>query len=99
MKTSAKDIEKLLHAVAQSDLGWHNGTLCENIKRAKSLYTQKIEGATLKIVNDDCYFVVSLFKDNELKAASDVDKTIKAINNEIEHFNRCYKVNFELLAA
>lgn len=79
---------------AQSDLGWHNGTLAKNIKAAAAVYQKTIKNHLLKIVNDDDRYALALFEKDALLFAANVN-TLESINNQIDFVNKCYKVNFK----
>lgn len=79
---------------AQSDLGWHNGTLAKNIKAAAAVYQKTIKNHLLKIVNDDDRYALALFEKDALLFAANVN-TLESINNQIDFVNECYKVNFK----
>lgn len=81
---------------AQSDLGWHNGTLAKNIKAAAAVYQKTIKNHLLKIVNDDNRYALALFEKDALLFAANVND-LDGINSQIDFINKVYRTEFKQL--
>ena len=81
---------------AQSDLGWHNGTLAKNIKAAAAVYQKTIKNHLLKIVNDDDRYALALFEKDALLFAANVNN-LDGINSQIDFINKAYRTEFKQL--